>query len=151
MGNENNLPSRRIEDELSEHGNYATNTVGVSMRPLFKTHRDSVVLSSLDREIKKYDVVLYRTPDGKYILHRVIGVREDIFVIRGDNTFVKEHVPKAFVIAYATAFTRKGKKHKTTDLSYRIYSRIWHFIYPVRHLLFKLRGLLSKIKRKILG
>ena len=146
-----NRPSRSIEDELSEHGNYATNTVGVSMKPLFKTHRDVVTLIPPDREIKKYDILLYKTPDGRYVLHRVIAVKDGIYVIRGDNTYVKEYVPREWVIAYAVAFNRKGKRHKTTDLSYKIYSRLWHFIYPVRLVFFKMRMLLSKIKRKIKG
>ena len=151
MGGAASSPKRRIEDELFEHGNYATNTVGSSMRPLFKTHRDAVTLITPDREIKKYDIVLYKTPSDKYILHRVIGIKDGVYVIRGDNTFVKERVPKEWIIAYAVSFNRKGKKHKTTDLSYRIYSRVWHRIYPLRLVVFKIRRLLSKIKHKIKG
>ena len=149
--NTDRTPSLSIEDELKKYGNYATNTVGVSMKPLFRTHRDTVVLSVVDREIKKYDIVLYKLPDGRYILHRVIGIRDGEFIIRGDNTFTREHIPGEWILAYVTSFTRKGKKSKTTDLSYRIYSRVWHYIYPVRYIFFRLRGLLSKIKHKIKG
>ena len=150
MENSANKP-RSIEDELSDYGNYATNTVGGSMRPLFRTHRDAVVLSSLDRDIKKYDIVLYKTSDGKYILHRVIGIKGGVFIIRGDNTFVREYVPKERIIASVTSFNRKGKRRKITDLSYKIYSRVWNFIYPLRFVFFKTRTLLSKIKHKIKG
>ena len=95
-----NTVSKRIEDELDKHGTYATNTVGVSMRPLFKTRRDVVVLKTPDRRIKKYDVVMYVDSADRYILHRVIGERDGVYVIRGDNTFKKEYVPKNRVIAY---------------------------------------------------
>ena len=73
------LPS--IEDILEKEGSYAALTDGVSMRPLFKTHRDMVVLTPPDGELKKYDVVLYRVVD-KYILHRIIAVKVDTLVIR---------------------------------------------------------------------
>ena len=151
MENIDNIPSKRIEDELLEYGSCATKTLGISMKPLFKNNRDVVVLNSVDREIRKYDIVLYRISDSKCVLHRVIGVRNGIYIIRGDNTFVREYVPKDRVIAYVTSFNRKGKRRKITDCSYRIYSRLWHFIYPLRFVLFKTRRLLSKIKHKIKG
>ena len=141
--------SKTIEDELKKHGTYATNTVGVSMKPLFKTHRDAVVLKAADREMKKYDVVLYTDKIGRYILHRIIAIKEDRYVIRGDNTFVKEYVPKERVIAFMVSFNRKGRHHSTDELGYRIYSRVWNFIYPARFLFNKFLVLVRKVKRKI--
>ena len=141
--------TRRIEDELEKNGILVTNTEGKSMHPLFKPHRDAVVLKRVDREIKKYDVVLYRDFAGRYVLHRVIAERDDVFIIRGDNTFRKEFVSKNDIIAYLVAFNRKGKRHTTEDFGYRFYSRFWNFIYPIRFLMRKFRSLLGKIKRKI--
>ena len=141
--------SKTIEYELKKHGTYATNTVGVSMKPLFKTHRDAVVLKAADREMKKYDVVLYTDKIGRYILHRIIAIKEDVYVIRGDNTFVKEYVPKERVIAFMVSFNRKGRHHSTDELGYRIYSRVWNFIYPARFLFNKFLVLVRKVKRKI--
>ena len=119
------------------------------MRPLFKTHRDAVFLSALDREIKKYDVLLYRDSADRYILHRVIGIKGDTLVIRGDNTYKKELVPKERVIAYMVSFTRKGKHHKVDEFGYKFYSRAWNFLYPIRSLCRKLKLLASKIIRKM--
>lgn len=138
---------RRIEDELLEHGAYATNTVGTSMRPLFKTHRDAVALLPPREPPKKYDVVLYTDSEGRYILHRIIKAKGDTFVIRGDNTFIREYVPRERVIAVMASFTRKGKHFTVRSRGYIFYSRVWNFIYPVRLLLHKLRRMLSKIKR----
>lgn len=144
-----NKPSLSIEDELEKHGTYATNTLGTSMQPLFKTHRDAVFLSAPDRKIKKYDVLLYRDPCERYILHRVIGIRDDCFVIRGDNTFKKEYVPRERVIAYMVSFTRKGKHHKVDEFGYKLYSRFWNYIYPFRWLWLKFRSLIRKIIKKL--
>ena len=140
--------SLSIEDELSKHGSYASNTLGPSMRPLFKTHRDVVVMQPLDREVKKYDIVLYKDPRG-YILHRVVKIKGNTLVIRGDNTFKPEFVEKERIIARVVSFNRKGKHHTVTDRGYLLYVRFWNFIYPVRFVLRKIRLLLGKIKRKI--
>ena len=141
--------SLQIEKELNEFGSYASNTVGVSMRPLFKTHRDVVILKKPDRPLKRYDVVMYVGVGDKYVLHRIIGFKGDICVIRGDNTFRKEFVPKDKIIAYMTSFNRKGKRHTTEEFSYRLYSRVWNFIYPLRKCWNLFYRFMLKIKRAL--
>ena len=138
--------SRSIEQILRDEGSYGALTDGVSMRPLFKTHRDMVVLKPLDRELRKYDVVLYRVGD-KYILHRIVAIKGDTLIIRGDNTFVRERVPRAAVIARLVSFNRKGKHGDVESFGYKLYSRLWNFIYPMRYCLYASRRLLSRIKR----
>ncbi len=138
-----------IERELSERGSIAYITKGVSMRPLFRTHRDMIVIKPPERQLKKYDIVLYRGEDGEYILHRIIKVKEECFVIRGDNTYKKEFVPKDRVIGVLVSFNRKGKRGSPDTLSFKIYSRLWHFIYPLRYLYVKTRATLGRIYRKI--
>ena len=123
-----------VETELREHGVYASVTTGTSMQPLFKTHRDMIIVKSITEPLVKYDVALYRGATGKYILHRVVGVRDDVYLIRGDNTFTLERVPKDRVIGVLTEFNRKGKRHSVNDMGYCIYSRLWNFIYPIRFL-----------------
>ena len=147
---EENIAFKRIEDELKQHGSCAVSTVGVSMKPLFKTRRDAVVLAPIsDREIEKYDVLLYTDPHGRYILHRVIKVKSDVLIIRGDNTYKKEYVSRERVIAYMTAFNRKGKHHTVGEVGYKVYSRIWNFLYPLRLPVHKFRALIRRIKRKL--
>ena len=139
-----------IEDIIEKDGAYPSITSGCSMRPLFKTHRDMVVLEKCAEPPKKYDVVLYRVGD-KYVLHRIIGVDTErcVFIIRGDNTFRKEYVPFSKIIARLTAFTRKGK-HTSVDSSfYKLYSRVWNFIYPARSLFNIFKRALAKIYRTL--
>lgn len=138
-----------IESELEKHGFYASNTLGVSMRPLFKTHRDVIVVKRPEGELKKYDVALYVSPRGKYILHRVVKVKEDEYLIRGDNTYMIEHVPKDSVIGVLVKFNRRGKSHTTEEFSYRLYSRFWNFIYPIRFVFHKIRVLLGRMYRAV--
>ncbi len=141
--------SASIEAELEKHGTYASTTSGVSMEPLFRTRRDMVIIEKPKGELKKYDVALYRDRRGKYILHRVIKVKPNEYIIRGDNTYIKEHVPKDRVIGVLTGFNRKGKSHSATDRSYRVYSRVWNFIYPLRYAVRFLILLPKRAVRKI--
>lgn len=138
-----------VERELSERGSFASITKGVSMRPLFRTRRDMIVISPIQRPLKKYDVVLYRGSGGEYILHRIIKVKEDICVIRGDNTYSKEYVPNDRIIGLLTSYNRNGKSGSPDSLSFKLYSRIWHYLYPIRHMYIKMRRMLSRIYRKV--
>ena len=138
-----------IENELDRYGAYASVTRGVSMRPLFKTHRDVVVVKKCDGELRKYDVALYRSPTGSYVLHRVIKVLPDTYLIRGDNTFVIEKVPKNRIIGILSEFNRKGKQYTVNGTGYKIYSRLWNFLYPLRKLLFILKRFLHRLYRVI--
>ena len=129
------INSTTIIEELDTHGYCASTTRGTSMEPLFRTGRDMVVIKRREGECKKYDVVLYRYPSGKYVLHRIIRVRENEYIIRGDNTFIKEHIPKDKILGVLERFNRKGKSHTVNDRGFKIYSRLWNFIYPVRYLI----------------
>ena len=138
-----------IESELERHGSYASITRGVSMRPLFKTHRDMVIIMPPPAELKKYDVVLYTGSGNKYTMHRIIGFDGDVLIIRGDNTYRRERVPRTNVIGILTEFNRRGKHHTVDERGYKIYSHIWHYIYPIRHVFHLLRRVASKVKHKI--
>lgn len=138
-----------LTDELRENGVYASNTRGTSMRPLLRHHRDVVILSVPRGEIRKYDVVLYPGKSGKYILHRVIGFKGDTLVIRGDNTYVRELVDKAEIMAVLMSFNRGGKRHTCEEFGYRVYSRVWCAIYPLRLFIYKLRLALVHVYRAI--
>lgn len=139
-----------IEGIIERDGVYPSVTVGCSMKPLFKTHRDMIVLEKCITPPEKYDVVLYRIGD-KYILHRIIGIDNEkgCFVIRGDNTYKKEYVPFAKIIARLTAFTRKGKHSSVNDRAYQIYSRVWNFIYPVRYVINLAKRVILKAYRTV--
>ena len=138
-----------VASELIKNGGYASVTKGVSMQPLFKTNRDMVILRRPERELKRLDVVLFKSASGKYLLHRIVRVLPDHYIIRGDNTYTPERVPKSDILALLTEFNRKGKKVSADNLGYRLYSGIWTFIYPLRLLYIKVRSLAARIYRKV--
>ena len=126
---------------------------------MLRQNRDLVIIRIPACRLHKYDVALYRR-GRNYVLHRVIGVEKDHYLIRGDNTYSVETVPDEAVIGVLTSFKRKGKEISTENRSYRFYVRFWNAIYPVRDLYARFRrvavraarraGLLPMIK-KVLG
>ena len=140
-----------MEELLKRDGFLVYKTRGVSMRPLFKENRDLVTIRPFDGRLKKYDVPLYRRRDKRYTLHRIIKVRENDYVIRGDNTFFKEYVSDNAIVGVLTSFQRKKKEYPVTSRGYRFYARFWNFIYPLRFVLHKCRRLGGKVKRALKG
>jgi len=126
--------NQKIEEHLSENGFYVSTTVGVSMWPMLRNRRDRVIIQPIGKErLSRFDLPLYKRHDGKYVLHRIIGVEDGYYVIRGDNTYVKEKVPDEWILGVMTEFYR-GDKHIVADSKkYRAYVRFWNLIYPLRH------------------
>lgn len=138
-----------IEEELCKHGSYASVTRGPSMRPLFKTGRDMVIIYPKPQTLKKYDVILYTGRKNRYTLHRIIGRRGDTLVVRGDNTYKKEYIPESDVIGILKEYNRRGK-HGTVDTRrFRAYSVLWNFIYPIRFVAVKIKHALGRCYRAI--
>ena len=145
-----------FESLLARDGYLVYKTRGVSMEPMLHENRDLVIIQAPVSRLQKYDVALYKRGDA-YVLHRVIGVEKDHYLIRGDNTYRIEQVPDRAVIGVLTSFRRKEKEITTHSRGYIRYSRLWQAIYPVRALCFRCKrkaaavarrmGLLSMIKK----
>lgn len=100
---------------------------GISMLPLIRQGMDTVCLSSPPPKLKKYDIALYQRENGKYVLHRVVGVG-DTYTFIGDNQFVLEKgITPGQIIAVCTAFTRNGKKYSADSPMWRAYAVFWHY------------------------
>lgn len=106
---------------------------GCSMLPMLRQGIDSVVISRIPETVEKYDLPLYQRDDGKYILHRIVGVA-DTYTCLGDNQFVAETgVRKDQMIALVTGFYRGKKYHSISEPGYRLYCRFWYYSRPIRH------------------
>lgn len=137
-----------IEETIASGGSIRFTVTGISMTPILINRRDSVVLSKPDN-IKKYDIVLHRRSNGDYILHRVIKRKGNTLTIAGDNEIQKERdVDISCVIGKVTSFTRKGKNYTGNEFWYKLYSRLWVMIFPIRYIVLDLFGLYQIKKRK---
>ncbi len=111
------------EELLKRDGKIITHVVGRSMLPLLHDRESIVIVEAADQvKPRRGDVVLYKA-QGTYILHRILREAGQEYLIRGDNTWTTEHVPKETVLATMTGFYRKpeGRLVTRNDLLYRFY------------------------------
>ena len=137
-----------FEEILKKDGRLVYKTRGVSMLPMLHQNRDIVVIVPPEGRLKKYDVALYKR-GSSYILHRIIGIQDEEYLIRGDNTYRMEFVPPELMIGVLTGFVRNGKSYTVEDTGYQIYCRFWNAIYPLRKLLFRMRAIAGKSARML--
>ena len=125
------LNKQTIEEVLLLHGQYVGPTVGVSMLPMLKNRRDTIVVRAKTERLQRLDVALYRRGDA-YILHRVLQPIDGGYIIRGDNCYTDEKVPEDAVIGVLTEYFRKGKHFYCTDKKYRNYAERRLKTYKIR-------------------
>lgn len=125
-----------FEEELKEKGVLVYTNVGTSMRPLIRQGKDVMIISSLDklgRDLRKMDVPLYKRDSGQYVLHRIIKVTKDGYVIRGDNTYSNEYgVTDSQILGVLSGVIRNGKEISLNSFGYKVYSYFWLYTYYIR-------------------
>ena len=139
-----------IEDYLEQNGELTYRNVGVSMMPLLKQDRDLfTVIRKTDKRCSKNDVVLYKRSPNTYVLHRVIKVRKNDYVLRGDNCLNTEcGVTDDDILGIMTSFVHRGKKVNVTDWRYRCYIILLQVTTPVRIPIKKSMGTIKHELRK---
>ncbi|MCF0134297.1 MAG: S24/S26 family peptidase [Blautia sp.] len=133
-----------FEEELNRKGHIVYTNHGVSMLPLLRQGRDVMIIEKKGpNRCGKYDVVLFKRPNGQYILHRILKVREQDYYIVGDNCRKGEYVREEQILGILTGIVRKQKRINVTDRTYRLYVHLWCDLFPIRSLLILLRELLQ--------
>lgn len=141
---------KTIEDVLATHGFFMTTTAGVSMEPLFRHRRDEVIIRPVHGRLKRLDVPLYRRGD-RIILHRIVKVTPDGYIICGDNCeTLEKDITDSEIIGVLSAFYRKGKYHTVDELGYRIYAQVHVALFPVRRMIKKAKRFLRRSLRKLI-
>ena len=132
--------SYTFEEILEERGCFAYTNVGCSMMPLLRERRDIIEIRKKEPgRCKKYDVVLYKR-NGQYILHRILRVLPDGYIVAGDhNSFLDPQVKDDMILGVMTKVKRDGREITIDDPRYRLYVHLWCDCYPLRMLL--LRGM----------
>ncbi len=139
----------KIEEVLNREGIYVGPTAGVSMLPMLKTGRDSVVIRPPSARLQPLDVALYKR-GGDYVLHRVIAVLENGYLIRGDNCLSDERVAEEDILGVLTEFFRGGKHVLCTDKKYLRYAKRRVRFYPVRRLFGRAKARLKGVLKRLL-
>ena len=141
-----------MEQALNENGEVIACTSGISMYPMLRHRKDMVVVETVKRQLKKYDVPLYRLNSGKLVLHRILEVRPDVYVIRGDNLLHKEYVKPEQIIGVLKAFYRGGKFVDCAESrKYRVYIFCMRYSFYLRYAWKSwIRPILGRIKRAVI-
>ena len=100
---------------------------GNSMMPLLDEQTDVVKLVPLpERPLRRYEIPLYRSPNGAFVLHRILDVKDGHYVICGDNRAEREYVPQEWIVALAVGRYRGGDFLSFDDEAYlREVRRFW--------------------------
>ena len=138
-----------VESELAAHGSFAACAKGESMRPMLRGGKDMVVIVPLPERLKKYDVILFKDNLGRYVLHRIVKIKDTTYITRGDNTYFVEYVKHDKIIGILSKYNKNGKSYDVNSFSYRFYARCRVFFYPVRKLYIGARRRISALLRKI--
>ena len=143
----------KFEEVLEQDGRLVYTNVGTSMLPLLRQGRDLFVIEKRGPgRLKAGDVVLYRRPPDRYVLHRIIEVRETDYVILGDNCIRREYgVTDDDILGVMTGFMRDGKQHAVTEKGYRLYTFLMLHCIDGRIFLKRVVGAVKARLRKALG
>ena len=140
---------RTIEEVLKEDGVFVSTTAGMSMYPMLRNRRDTIIVKPYEGRLKKYDIPLYKR-NGTYILHRIVKVLPDSYVICGDNCEQREYdISDKQILGVLKGFYREDKEVDMQGWKYRLYARFWCFTFPIRIGYRKIRRLLGRIYKKI--
>lgn len=143
--------SKTMEEVLSEEGRLVTTAIGVSMLPCIRPRRDIIVLERPEGPAGVRDVILYKRRNGSYVLHRIIQVRPDDYVLCGDNQYIPEPgIRNEQVLGILKGFYR-GERYIDCEKNrlYRMYVRFWCVSITARKLLLRSLQLAKGICRRV--
>ncbi|MFA9466312.1 MAG: hypothetical protein ACERKN_18750 [Velocimicrobium sp.] len=142
--------NRTYEEELDLHGSFTFTNVGTSMMPLLRQHKDLFVIEKkTDERCKKYDAVLFKRANGQYVLHRILKVRENNYVLCGDHQFQSEYgITDDQILGVMTKVIRDGVIISVTDKKYWWYVHLWCDFFYVRAAVLWMKMYLYRVQRK---
>ena len=140
-----------VESALEKHGFVIHNIKGVSMMPLLDQRTDSVRLEPCAGRLSRYDIALYRRFDGALMLHRVIRVLPESYIIRGDNCVANEYVRDDQILAVAVGIFKGREYHTCDEPAIRRYATHQMLTLPWRRIRAFVRRIGSRVYHKFKG
>lgn len=139
-----------FEEQLALHGRLVYTNRGDSMEPLIRQGRDLLIIEPVRGRLKRYDIPLYRRDSGQYVLHRVMKVRGDDYILCGDNRFRRESgITDRQILGVLTGILRDGRECSFRDWRYRLYVFFWCDLFPVRAAILGTKALCRKILKEL--
>ena len=124
-----------IEKLIEEGQEVIFKPKGVSMLPFIRGGRDSVLLRKADG-LKVGDIALAEISEGRYVLHRIETIEDEMIVLMGDGNLVgRERCRKEDVIAIAVKIIKENKEIDCQSPRHMRRAEIWKKLLPVRRYL----------------
>ena len=122
-----------FEEELDKKGILVYTNKGNSMYPLIRQGKDVLIIKKCNTRLKKMDVPLYKRDSGQYVLHRIVKVNSNDYVLRGDNTYYNETgIRDDQILGVLSGIIREGKEISVNSFGYKLYSYFWYYTYYLR-------------------
>lgn len=114
---------------------------GDSMRPLIRREIDQVTIVPLKRPLRRGDIVLFADVLGRYVVHRVWKIHQDLVLTMGDHC-VHPDLPmkKSQVWGLVVSVERNGRRIRLDCASARFLGRLWMNLLPVRRIYYRIRN-----------
>ena len=113
-----------ILEKLKNGGKVRISPKGTSMMPLIREGIDEVELTGLVKKPKKYDIIFYKRKTGEFILHRIIKVKKNSYILMGDNQITLEKgICDDMILAVVSGIYRDKKYVDISDKEYIKYSK----------------------------
>ncbi len=145
-----------FEDLLNEQGFITYTNMGFSMMPLLRQKKDVIEIRKKEPgRCKRFDVVLYKR-GKKYILHRILKVLPDGYLIAGDHLRTLERdIKDKDILGVMTRMNRNGKVITPENKWYKLYINLWCRPYHIRmlylHIEMFFRRCYGFVKRRLVG
>ncbi len=125
-----------IKEVIESGGEFRMYPKGVSMLPILRQGKDSVVLIKPTFPLRRGQIIFYQRKNGQYVLHRIVGVKKEHYILCGDNqTYREEGITQDMIIAVVSKIYRNDKEvpqniHKIYEFLWRpfIIRRCIHFL-----------------------
>ena len=136
-----------IREKLSTGGRIIIKPKGTSMLPLIRQGVDEVELAPPPNvRLKKYDIPFYKRKNGQFVLHRIVDVKKDSYVLCGDNQTELEYgITDDMIIAVVTRINRGGEFFEVSNKQYLKYCKNLVGNKTKQRLLLKIKRIIKKI------
>lgn len=133
------LPNELLLSEvarlLAQGERVALMTKGNSMLPFITGERDRVVLFRTP-QVAVGDIVLARTDEGVFVLHRIVGIDGDRITLMGDGNLCRtETCTREAIAGQAIRIVKPRRTVDCTTPCERRKARLWRALLPVRRYL----------------
>lgn len=136
MENEKRNISIETWHTLSLHGQAPPVKIyldGGSMRPLIRRKTDKVTILPLDKPLERGDIVLFKSADGRFVVHRVWQFHDDWIQTLGDwCIFPDAPIPRENIYGVVTEMKRGGKYYSLDAPEFRAFGKFWMRLFPLR-------------------